>query len=288
MSTPVLERPRRAVRQAEHHAREAAREARPWVERLGRLGHLAIGAVYAVIGLLAAQAARGEGGATTDKEGALSWIAQAPFGRFLMAAIAIGMVGYALWRFVQAFRDTENKGTDPQGLFARAGYAVIGLLYLTAAGSAASLALGAGGEQGDATRDWTATLMSKPFGQWLVGLLGAIVLGTAVYQLYLAWSAKFAEQMKRHEMTAEQETWTERAGRLGYGARGVAFGIVGLFLIVAAVRAEPGEARGLGGALATLAEQPFGPWLLLAVAVGLIAYGAFMLLQARFRRMVIR
>ena len=287
MSTTVLERPDRAVEQAQHHAREAVREARPWIERLGRLGHVAIGVVYAVIGVLAIQAARGMGGGTTDPEGALTWIVQAPLGHVLMAVLAVGLAGYAIWRFVQAIRDTENKGTSLQGLWARASYTAIGIVYLTMATSAVKLALGAPAESSDATRDWTVTLMEQPFGQWLVGLFGLLMLGSACYQLFLAWTAKFREKLMSHEMSDGQQTWACRAGRLGYAARGVAFGIIAVFLLNAAVHAEPEKARGLGGALATLIEQPFGPWLLLIVALGLIAYAIFMLIQARFRRMVI-
>jgi hypothetical protein len=205
-----------------------------------------------------------------------------------MGAIAVGLAGYAIWRFVQAGEDTENKGTDAQGLITRVGYAVIGTLYLATAWFALQLALGSAGESGDATHDMTATLMAKPLGQWLVGLVGAVVLGSALYQMYLAYSARFTECLKREEMTHEQYQAASWAGRLGYGARSVAFTLIGGFLIVAAWRAQPDEARGLGGALAALAEQPFGPSLLLVVALGLIAYGAFMVIQARFRRMVVR
>jgi len=287
VTTSVLDRSDGAVEQAQQTAREAVREASPWIERLGRLGHVAIGIVYAVIGVLAVQAARGTGGGTTDHEGAFTWIVQAPLGHALMAALAVGLAGYAIWRFVQALRDTENKGTDLQGLWIRGSYTAIGIIYLSMAGSAAKLALGAPAESGDATRDWTATLMEQPFGQWLVGLFGLIMLGSAGYQLFEAWTAKFREKLKSHEMSDGQQTWACRAGRLGYAARGVAFGIIAVFLLNAAVHAEPEKARGLGGALATLVEQPLGPWLLLIVALGLIAYAIFMLIQARFRRMVI-
>jgi hypothetical protein len=287
MSSPVLDRPGQMIDQAHAHTRRATREASPWIEALGRCGHTVIGVVYVIIGLLAAQAARGEGGTTTDQRGALNWIVEAPFGRFLMVAVVVGLAGYAVWRFVQAGYDTEHQGSSPQGLAARAGYLVIGTLYLGTALTAAKLALGWAAEHGNATQDVTAMLLAKPFGQWLVGLLGLAVLGSALFQLYLASSGSFADNLTAHAMTAEQRTWATRAGRFGYGARGIAFGIIGTFLVMAAWHAEPNEARGLGGALSALAEQPFGSWLLLIVALGLVAYGVFSLVQARFRRMVI-
>lgn len=90
------------------------------------------------------------------------------------------------------------------------------------------------------------------------------------------------------ERSGSQARHVRTLGRVGYAARGVAFAIIGMLLAAAGLHARPEEARGLGGALTTLAEQPFGPWLLGAVAVGFVAYGAFMLVQARYRRIVIR
>jgi hypothetical protein len=280
-----------AVGQAKHQAQQAVREASPWLEGFGRFGYVAKGVVYTVVGLLAAQAAIGTGGATTDARGALPQIIQAPFGQVLLAATAIGLVGYGLWRFIQAGMDTENKGTDAQGLLTRGTYILIGGSHIALALSALQLLLGADGDSsgGDsAAQDQTAWLLAQPFGQWLVGLVGVVVIGVGLYQWYQAYRAKFRDQLKLAEMSSTQQRWGTRLGRLGCAARGVVFGIVGVLLIAAAIHAEPQEARGLGGALTTLAEQSFGPWLLGVLAVGLIAYGVYVLVEARYRRMVIR
>ncbi len=271
-------------------AGQAVRDTKPWVERLGRIGYAAKGAVYLIVGVLAAQAAIGAGGATTDPKGALGWIVSTPHGRFLLGAMAIGLLGYAIWSFVQAGLDTENEGTNAKGLLARGGYAIIGAGYVGLALSAASLTLGSGGGgSGDeSARDWTARLLAQPFGQWLTGILGAIIVAVGLYQLYKAVSANFRDKLKLAEMSSTQQEWVERIGRLGFAALGVASSIIGGLLVAAAVHARAEEARGLGGALATLAQQPFGPWLLAAVAAGLVAYGIFEFIEARFRRMVIR
>ena len=138
-------------------ARRAAHEVGPWVERLGRFGYAAKGVVYGIIGGLAAQAAIGPGGATTDTRGALAWIVQAPFGRFLLGTVAVGLAGYALWRLVQSALDTEDKGTEAGGVLARAGYAVVGVAYAALALSAIGLVLGSsGGSDGGSAQDWTA------------------------------------------------------------------------------------------------------------------------------------
>ena len=273
--------------EAKHQTRRAAREASPWIVRLGRFGYAAKGTVYVIVGALAAQAARGVGGATTDPRGALGWIIQAPYGRFLLVAVAIGLVGYAFWCVVQGILDAEGKGTDAKGILTRGAFVFTGVVAAGLALSAVRLVRGAPGG-GDATQDWTAWLLSQPFGQWLVGIVGVMVIGSGLYHLYKAYSGNFREDLKLGEMTRAEATWTMRIGRLGFAANGIAVGIIGGFLVFAAVQAQSQQARGLGGALEALARQPFGPWLLGLVAVGLIAYGVFMLIEARYRRMVIR
>jgi negative regulator of sigma E activity len=276
--------------QAQRHAECAATQAKPWITKLGRLGYAAKGMVYGLVGVLAVQAALGQGGQTTDAKGVLQTIAQAPFGRVLLALVALGLLGHAVWRFVQAIMDTENKGSDAKGLGTRAAYAGIGVVYVGLALAALRLVLGSGGTRSSdqSTQDWTARLLAQPSGRWLVALVGLIVIGVGLYQFYRAYSAKFREKLNLSEMSPTEETWATRIGRVGFTARGVVFGIIGVFLLIAALQAQPQEARGLAGALQTLAQQqPYGPWLLGIVALGFVAYGLFMLVQARYRRMVI-
>jgi len=256
-----------------------------WVERLARLGYLAKGIVYAIVGVLAVQAAFGAGGQTTDTKGALSAIAAQPFGKFLLALLTVGLIGYVVWRFVQAVQDPEHKGDDAKGWATRLGYAVSGLIYASLAFTAIGLIRGSGGGGGgNSEQDWTARLLAQPFGQWLVGLVGAFVIGLGFYQLYQAYKAKFRKQMKLQEMSPTEETWATRIGRFGLGARGVVFCIIGFFLLQAARQSDASQVRGLDGVLQSLAQQPYGPWLLGIVALGLVAYGIHMAVQARYIR----
>jgi Domain of Unknown Function (DUF1206) len=265
------------------------RQASPWITALGRLGLACKGVVYVLIGTLAVQAALGRGGATTDAKGALTQVLNAPFGKLLLGLIAIGLAGYVLWRCVQAFMDTDRKGTDTKGLVARAGYLISAIIYTTLALAALRLLQGVSdGRNGDqATQDWTAKLFEQPFGQALVVVVGLVVLGSAAMQAYRAYTADFRKELAMGEMSGETQTWAERAGRMGHAARGVTLGIVGLFLVVAALRQQPEEARGLAGAMAALVDQPYGPLLLALVAVGLAAYGLYEFVEARYRRMVV-
>lgn len=259
-----------------------------WVERLARLGYAAKGVVYAIVGILAVQAAFSSGGETTDTKGALGTVAAQPFGKILLFFLTIGLIGYVIWSFVQAIKDPEHHQSDePKGLARRLGYAITGLAYGSLAFSAVQLIRGSGdASSGNSQQDWTARLLEQPFGQWLVGLIGAFIIGLGFYQLYKAYQAKFRKQMKLQEMSQTEETWATRIGRFGEASRGIVFTIIGFFLIQAARQSDPNQVRGLDGALQALAQQPYGPWLLGIVALGLVAYGIHMGVQAKYRRII--
>lgn len=261
--------------------------AHPWVERLARFGYAAKGVVYFVVGLLAAQTALGVGGKTTDSSGALETIVTQPFGKFLLALVTIGLVGYAVWRLVQTVLDPEHSGgTNAKQIAKRIGYALSGFAYAGLAVTAVKLIFGTGDSSGDSTQDWTARFMSQPFGQWLVGLAGVVTIVVGLSFLYQAYKAKFQKHFKLSEMSDKERIWTKRMGQFGIAARGIVFSVIGFFLIQAALHSNAREARGLGGALASLAQQPFGSWILALVAFGLIAYSIYSLIEARYRRIV--
>lgn len=274
--------------QAERAVRSAARN--PWVERLARFGYAARGTVYAVIGLLAIQAAFGGGRGALEQqattEGALQRIAEQS--RLLIVLVAIGLAGYALWRFVQAFLDPENKGTDPKGLAKRGAMLASGIVYAGLALFAARIISGSGGASsgGGGSQGTAASLMDKPFGRWLVVLAGVAVIVAALYQLAEAYTKRFRKRLKLEQMDADEERLATRTGQVGLAARGIAFLVSGWFLVQAGLRYDANQARGLGGALETLASQPYGPWLLGIMALGLIAFGAYSFLQARYKKIV--
>lgn len=255
-----------------------------WVETFARAGYTAKGVVYIVVGVLAAQVAFGAGGATEGAQGAIQEIATAPFGQTLLVLTALGLACYAVWRFVEAVVDPDKHRTDAKGVAKRTGYAVSGLVNLGLALFAAQLLIGTGGGDDSSRAEWTARVMRQPFGLWLVGIAGAIVIGVGLRHFYRAFNATFMEKYKASEMTSTTQKWAKRAGQWGLSARGVVFVIIGLFLIQAAMRADPQETGGLGEALATLAQQPYGPWLLGLVALGLVAYGIYCFSYARYRR----
>ncbi|MET0405855.1 MAG: DUF1206 domain-containing protein, partial [Cystobacter sp.] len=244
----------------------------PWMVPLARMGYLAKGVVYAVVGVLALQVAFGQGGEMTDTHGALATLARESWGSVLLAVISLGLFGYVLWRVVQAWMDPDNKGTGAKGIAVRLGYAVSAAIHTSLALAAIRLATGTGGgKQGNSMQSWTAKLLSEPFGQALVAVVGLVIAGIGVWQIHKAWTEKFRRKLGLQGLAAKQERWTMRVCKVGIIARGVVFVLMGLFFLLAALRSNPSEARGLDGTLATLASQPYGSVLLTLVSAGLVA-----------------
>ncbi len=260
-----------------------------WMSLLARLGYAVKGVVYLMIGGLAIALAIGHGGEATDQRGAIEAIYAQPFGKILLLVVGVGLVGFALWSFIQALFDTEGKGSEAKGIIARIGYAGVGVAYAALAFGTFELATGSGaGNLGKSTttstQDWTAKLLKLPFGVPLVVIVGLVVIGIAGYLFFKAYSAKFQQRLNLARLNAGLRKWMVNLGRFGYAALGVVFTIIGIFLIVAAIQHNAHEAKGLDSALKELLLQPFGPVLLAVVALGLIAYGVYSFVEARYRR----
>jgi hypothetical protein len=276
----------RQIEQTRRRADRTARLASPWIEGIARAGYVAKGVVYATIGVLAMQESLGLGGTTTDPSGAvrsMGTIGSQSVGNVLIVALAIGLLGYALWKLVQGIMDPDEKGSDAHGILRRVGYVGSGLIYGALAFSAAQSVFGAEDTSEDLMAA-SAMAYQPPLGRILVGLLGLLVIGVGLYQLYAAYEAKFREDLSLDRMSDTEERWITLAGRAGTAARALAIGVAGAFVVLAAYQADASEVRGLGAALETFQHQPLGAFMLGVVAAGLIAYGAFMLLVARYRR----
>lgn len=268
------------ARKAELAADTAAREAAPWVEKLARLGYAAKGVVYILVGGLSFAAALGGGQQTTGSSGALATLSDSTLGRVALGLIALGLAGYVVWNFVRSIRNPEDEGTGHRLFFG-----LTGVIYAALAVEATRLALGSFGSGGGGGGDngaahWSAQAMQQPFGLWLVGLAGLAIAIYGVHQLIDAWRVDLDDQLALGSMSATARTWAVRSGRFGLGARGLVFVIIGYYVVQAALQADPSEARGIDGVLDSLRDTP---WLLGLVALGLLAYGIYNLVRARYR-----
>ena len=260
--------------------------AQTWFKRIARLGYASKGILYAVVGWLVAKAAIGSSSRTTSTIGALKAIVSQPFGKVLLGSMTIGLVGYVLWRAIQAIFDPEATQRSKKAIriALRIGYALSGLSYAGLAMTAVELITETDIDTDYSDQDWTTVLLVQPVGQWLVGLAGLWVIGVGVSYLYYAYKGRFYRNFKLHKMSSLERTLAKGLGRFGIAARGVVFGIVGGFLVQTAVRSGAREMKGLSDAMFRLEQQPFGRWILSIVAVGLFAYGLYALIEARYRQ----
>jgi hypothetical protein len=252
-------------------------------ELLSRAGFVARGLIYAIIGVLALKLAFGQGGKLTDQSGALHTVAKQPFGQFLLTLVAIGLGGYSLWRLVRAAIGHGPEGSDTG--FERVAALASGIAYGVFCAIAVGILLGAGGGGSSSSPEKaTAGVFGWPAGTWIVGLAGGVMVGVAFYQGYRGITKKFLRDSKVEEMEPRVRKWISRLGTVGHLARMVVFGLVGVFLIKAAIDFNPSKAVGLDGALAKIVHQSYGPFLLGVVAAGLIAFALYSLSDARYRK----
>lgn len=252
------------------------------IERLARLGYASIGIVYMIVGGLAVAEGLGKRGSTGSHRDALALIRDQPFGRVLLGIIAIGLVGYVLWRFVSAVTDTENRGSDVKGLGIRIASFFRGLVYAAIAVEVMRMIAnksGGGGSGDDEAQHWTGRLMQAPFGRWLIAAAGIGVVAYGAYQLYAAWDAKLSKRISLGEIDSNVRGKVIAISRFGIGARGLVFFVIGGSLVLAALRHNPQAAHGTTGAL-----QEFPPPLLVVMGFGLAAYGVYALVNAKYRR----
>lgn len=259
-------------RDAAAAARGMEHGAAPWIEKLARFGYAAKGVVYILVGVIAARAAFGSGDAE-GSGGALGSLRDEPLGQALLWLIAIGLFGYVVWQAVLAVRNPERDETGKR-IFHGVSAVIHAGLALTA------LRLAQGGAEGGGS-DVTASLMAAPFGRILVGLAGLLIAGYGIQQIWKAWTVDLDEHLDLARLSATARTWVVRLGRAGLAARGIVMALLGYMFITAAFRADASGTNDVEGVLDSMRDQP---WLLAIVALGLVAYGIYSLVRARYRR----
>jgi Domain of Unknown Function (DUF1206) len=249
---------------------------------LSRAGFVARALIYGIIGLLAFDLAVGHGGKITNQQGALRTVEHHSFGHVLLAALAIGLGGYALWRLFRAALGHGREGGD-RGL-ERIGALGSGLVYALMCAVAVQILVSGGSSGTGGAKQTASDVFGWPGGRWLVGIAGLVLLGVAVYQFIRGAKKKFLDDAKTGEIPRTIEPTYSLLGTVGHIARAIVFALVGVFLVKAAYDYKANEAIGLDGALAKLYNGTAGAWLLGAVAAGLLAFACFSLVEARYRR----
>jgi hypothetical protein len=256
---------------------------RPEFEWLARAGLVARGVSYGIIGILALALAVGSGGKATNQRGALTTIADQPFGKVLLIAMTVGLAGYAMWRLVRAGigHGTQERDTGLERVAGVASGVAYGALCLTAL----KILTGASSSGGaNSPKKTTGGVLGWTGGTEIVGIAGTILIGVALFQGYKGVSRKFLKHSKTGEMSREGKRAFTAIGVFGHLARMVVFGLVGYGLVKAAIDYDPQKAIGLDGALNELAHNSYGPFLLGVVAAGLIGFALYSVAEARYRK----
>ena len=254
----------------------------PAARALARAGLAARGVLYILIGWVAILVAFGQSSSNqANQQGALQLLARQPYGLVSLWLMGIGFAGYALWRLSEAaFGVTgEGNGAGPRLKSLVRGLVYAGFAYLTF-----KIIAGTAGNEAKKQQDLTATVMHHPGGQLLVGIVGAVIVVIGVALVLEGLRRKFLKRLQTSQMSPRTRRIVEWLGVIGTAARGVVFALVGILVIEAAVTYKPAKAGGIDKALLTLRNQPFGEFLLILAALGLIIFGIYGLCEARWRK----
>lgn len=254
---------------------------------LARAGLTAKGIVYCLMGAVAFMAAFRLGGqseSNTNKNSLLSLIQHQVAGQLLLALLIVGLLCYCIWRTVQCFTDTEKKGTNTKGLVVRSRYLLSGLVYFSFAVAAIKLLLRSGdSDNGDSNQKFIAELLSKPFGQYLVGLAAAVIAAVGIYQIVYGVRGKYKKHVSGLGLQSRRGAYLIKAGTIGYIARGIVWLIIAWLMLKAAIYTNSKAAGDTNEAFSFL-HASYGSLVTGALGLGLVLYGVFSFIRARFER----
>jgi hypothetical protein len=255
------------------------------LEYLARGGFVCYGIIHLLLAWLVLQVAFGNSGKEGDQSGALQTLAHNGFGKFLLVVIVIGMIGLALWQAATAIVGESGGQNDKKAIAERALSGIRAIVYLWVAWTAIRVLTGSSkSSSANNSKNKSSDIMSSTGGRWLIGLVGLVVIGVGVGLIVNGLTKKFEEHLKTQEMRPSVRKTTERMGEVGYSAKGVAYGITGVLVLMAAITYDPNKARGMDAALKTLAGHTYGRWLLGLIALGFVAFAVFSFAQAKYRK----
>jgi Domain of Unknown Function (DUF1206) len=248
---------------------------------LARAGLTARGVIYILVGWVAVLVALGNSSAEPDQQGALQMLAGKPYGMVSLWLLGIGFAAYALWRLSEAaFGVTgEPPGAGPRLKSLARAVIYAGLSYLTF-----TVISGTSKSQAGRQQDITASAMHHPAGRWLVGIVGLVIVACGIVLVVEGARKKFMKLLQTAQMSPKTRRVVKMLGMTGTIARGLVFALVGVLVVDAAVTHKASQSGGIDKALLTLRDQPFGEFLMLLAALGLLVFGIYGLCEARWRK----
>ncbi len=259
-----------------------------YLKPIAQAGLVAKGIVYTLLGVLTFMAAfhiNGKSTRSTDKEDVFAFVYQQTGGQILLAIVALGLFCYCIWRGIQAFTDSEHKGNQAKGLLARARYLLSGLVYgyMAVHVSCMLLSIQSSGS-GDGKQAMARELMNKPFGQWLVAIAALILFGVGIYQIHYGLSEKYKKHVEKlGGAKGKKILWS--AGKIGYTARGIVWLLIAWLFAKAAFYKKSSEAGDGSKAFGYLYDLSYGSYLLALIGIGLMCYGIFNFIRARYENL---
>lgn len=256
------------------------------LQKIARAGLTAKGVVYVLLGVLAFMAAFGinaKSAEDTSKSEVFDFIYDQAAGTFFLWVVTAGLICYFLWRVIQAFTDSENEGTDAKGFGIRGRYLFSGLVYGSLAVQSARMLLFQKKDSGDYSENMARELLSKPMGQWLVGIVAILFLTVGLYQIWYGLSEKYRKHVNK-AVPAKAKPILLSAGKIGYVARGVVWLLLSYIFFRAAFSADADKAGDTSKALSMISNVDYGPYLLAMIGIGLICYGFFNFVRARYEK----
>ncbi|MHB1444988.1 MAG: DUF1206 domain-containing protein [Acidimicrobiales bacterium] len=251
------------------------------ISALGRLGLAARGVLYLLFGYLALRIAFGVSTNTANRKGALQIIAHQPYGNVLLGVMAVGFGAYALWQLTVA-RAGGSSRRHSEGAGRRVTALATGVLYGFFCVTTAALAIGSSQSAGSTSNaaGWTGRIMTHSHGRLAVGVVGAVVVIVGLVMAGRALSGRRDVPLK--SMTRSTRRVVEGLAGVGLTARAVIVAAVGVFIVRAAQTFNPAKVKGLDGVLQSFAHTPVGPWLLVGLAMGVVAFGLYSLAAAKY------
>ena len=259
-----------------------------WIDYVARYGYAAKTVVYLSLGILTMLAAmRYSSTENLSHKDIFNEILQQPFGHVLLAPVSLGLFSYALWRLIQAIKNTEHlDNSKVKDVLMRVFFVFSALTYSSAGWLAARVLMG--NEEQPSSKGNSETLaqhlMGYTLGVWLVGIVGLMILVFAFVQFKHAYTGDFMEKFEQQRMSSSVLSACLWAGRTGYTARGILYVFIGAFFMQAAYQYDPDEAGGLKEAMGEILNQPFGQWLLAIMACGLMLFALFCAFESFYRQ----